>query len=94
MEQLSQNGIASKMPFAPVQGRDYGAITYDATYLSSVSKGDLVYLVFTSPNLLVSYDSKTFKILKIFNLPGKPTEIQIVNEELYISFSDLEYISV
>lgn len=77
-----------------VPGVDYGEIQYEGTFDSIISDGSIAYLIFRSPDNLVVYDTKNLKAVTSFSLPACAGEIQLVNNQVMISYPDLKCIKV
>ena len=77
-----------------VLGVDYGAFLYEGTFISVVDDKNITYSIFRDPNAIAAYDVQNFEMLYTTSLPGKPAEIQVEGNNLYISYPDLKCIKV
>ena len=57
-------------------------------------QGDIVYTLFSNPNMCGVFDASTGALLKQDFLPSRPTEIQMIDGELWIAFPDLKTIRI
>lgn len=56
--------------------------------------GDTVYTIHRRPNLLCVMDANDIENMTVFDLPGRPAELQIHGDRLMISYPDLQCIRV
>lgn len=59
-----------------------------------LAEDETVYAIFEDPNCLFVFDAKTLNTVKLLYLPGHPTEVQLIDGELMISFDVLKRVSV
>ncbi len=77
-----------------VYGEDYGGFVYTGSFVGYATKGDIFYMTFTSPNMLVAYDTAQLEIVYEKTLPGLPSEIQVDETSLSIAYPGLKKIVV
>lgn len=56
--------------------------------------GDTVYTIHRRPNLLCVMDANDIENMTVFDLPGRPAELQIHGDRLMIAYPDLQCIRV
>lgn len=77
-----------------VFGEDYGGFGYAGTFESYAADGDLFYMVFSTPNVLVCYNSAELELVSEKTLPGSPAEIQVDQLTISISYPQLKKIVI
>lgn len=55
---------------------------------------DLIYVLYKNENLINLYNGNTGTVVYSNSLPGRPAEMHIYGDELWISFPDLSYINI
>ncbi len=75
----------------PFEGKSF---EIDGRLIDWCVQGETLYALFVDRNVYVAFDAATGDVLKQSNLPGRPAEIQMVGEELWISFPEAKCIQV
>lgn len=66
----------------------------DGNVVNWTTENDLIYVITMGNNRLVVIDSKTMMAVSNVPLPGKPAEMNLIGDEIYISMPDLYRIDI
>ncbi len=72
----------------------YYEYSISGTIVDWITDDDIIYTIYENVNRYIAFDSNTGEIIKSVALPGKPGEIHLVGDELWISFPDMMKIEI
>lgn len=85
------NSVVSDFPFGEL---DYYKYTISSSITDYITIGDTIYMLLAFPDLIMIIDANSGEVLKKETLESSPGEINLINNDLWVSFPSLKQIRV